>query len=170
MDREADQLEREVADLKAELAAEVERLRGRAGRARRAALRRRRSEPRWPRRAWARCACDAIGRRAGRRMHERIHRAEQNELAFQSYNQRRAAAERAGQTPSDDLSSSCASATTPRAGRRSSCDWESTSWRSASSTASWCRRATEDPAVEVVVEEHDGYPVVSKPSLRRRSG
>jgi hypothetical protein len=39
VDREADQLEREVADLKAELAAEVERFRGRAGRARRAALR-----------------------------------------------------------------------------------------------------------------------------------
>jgi hypothetical protein len=40
MDGDADQLEREVADRKAELTAEVERLRRRATRARRAATRR----------------------------------------------------------------------------------------------------------------------------------
>jgi hypothetical protein len=40
MDGDADQLEREVADRKAELAAEVDRLRTRATRARRSAARR----------------------------------------------------------------------------------------------------------------------------------
>jgi hypothetical protein len=39
MDGDADQLEREVADRKAELAAEVGRLRARAARARRSAVR-----------------------------------------------------------------------------------------------------------------------------------
>lgn len=99
---------------------------------------------------------------------ERIHRAEQNELAFQSYNERRVAAERAGQTPADDpVQFVC------------ECD-DPACWIAVELRLGEYRRAVEpadrflvapghqDPTVETVVEEHDGYLIVSKPSLRRR--
>jgi hypothetical protein len=103
-------------------------------------------------------------------MHERIHRAEQNELAFQSYNQRRAAAERAGQTPSDEPVQFVCECDDPAC-------WKAIELRLGEYELAvspvdrfLVSPGHQDPAVEVVVEEHDGYLVVSKPSLRRRSG
>jgi hypothetical protein len=101
-------------------------------------------------------------------MQERIHRAEQNELAFQSYNQRRSAAERAGQTPADEPVQFVCECDNPAC------------WKAIELRLGEYERAVspvdrflvapghQDLAVEIVVEEHDGYLVVSKPSLRRR--
>jgi hypothetical protein len=101
-------------------------------------------------------------------MEERIHRAEQNELAFQSYNERRSAAERAGQTPADEALQFVCECDNPAC------------WKPIELRLSEYERAVspvdrfivapghQDPAVEIVVEEHDAYLIVSKPSLRRR--
>jgi hypothetical protein len=98
----------------------------------------------------------------------RINRAEQNELAFQSYNDRRIAAERAGESTSDEpVQFVC------------ECD-DPGCWKAIELRLGDYERAAgpvdhflvtpghQDPAVEVVVEEHPGYLIVSKPSLRRR--
>jgi hypothetical protein len=100
---------------------------------------------------------------------ERIHRAKQNEPAFQSSNHRRSPAERAGQTPSEEpVQFVC------------ECD-DPACWKAIELRLGEYEQAVspvdrflvspghQDSAVEVVVEEHDGYVVVSKPGLRRRS-
>ncbi len=101
-------------------------------------------------------------------MRDRVHRAEQNELAFQSYNERRTAAEQAGETPPDEpVQFVC------------ECD-DPACWKAVELRLGEYERAVEpvdrflvapghqDLAVETVVEEHGGWVIVSKPSLRRR--
>ena len=101
-------------------------------------------------------------------MPERNQRAEQNELAFQSYNERRTAAERAGQTPADEPVQFVCECNNPacwKAIELRLSEYE----RAASPVDSFLvARGHQDPVVETVVEEHGGYVVVSKPSLRRR--
>jgi hypothetical protein len=99
---------------------------------------------------------------------DRVHRAEKNELAFQSYNERRTAAERAGETPPNG-----------RVQFVCECD-DPACWKAVELQLGAYERAVEpvdhflvapghqDPAVETVVEEHGGYVIDSKPSLRRR--
>ena len=98
----------------------------------------------------------------------RLDRAERNEQAFKSYNERRAAAEEAGDVPPDEpVPFAC------------ECD-DPACWKAVELQLGAYERAVEpvdhflvapghqDPAVETVVEEHGGYVIVSKPSLRRR--
>jgi hypothetical protein len=100
----------------------------------------------------------------------RIRRAEKNEQAFQSYNERRTDAERAGNTPADEPVQFVCECHDPGC------------WKAIDLRLGEYERAVEpvehflvapghqDPAVEVVVEEHPGYLIVAKPSLRRRPG
>jgi hypothetical protein len=98
----------------------------------------------------------------------RLERAEKNEQAFKDYNERRAAAEEAGDVPPDEpVPFAC------------ECDDPGCAKAIELSIAAYERAVRpvdrfvivpghEDPAVEVVVERHAGYYVVSKPDLRRR--
>jgi hypothetical protein len=98
----------------------------------------------------------------------RLSRADKNEQAFQRHNERRAAFEDAGGvSPDEPVPFVC------------ECDDPDCSRAIGMPLAEYERAVEpvdrfivapghEDPAVEVVVEEHDAYLVVSKPDLKRR--
>lgn len=98
----------------------------------------------------------------------RLERAEKNEQAFKDHNERRAAAEEAGNVPPDEpvpFACECDDPGCARAIELSIAEYE----RSVAPVDRFVViPGHEDPAVEVVVERHDGYTVVSKPDMRRR--
>ena len=99
----------------------------------------------------------------------RLDRAEKNEQAFKDYNERRAAAEEAGEVPPDEpvpFACECDDPGCAKAIVLSIAEYE----RAVRSVDRFVVvPGHEDPAVEEVVERHDGYYVGSKPDLPRRS-
>jgi hypothetical protein len=99
----------------------------------------------------------------------RLDRAEKNEQAFKDYNERRAAAEEAGEVPPDEpvpFACECDEPGCAKAVELPIAEYE----RAVGPVDRFVVvPGHEDPAVEVVVERHDAYYVVSKPDLKRRS-
>jgi hypothetical protein len=99
----------------------------------------------------------------------RLERAEKNEQAVKGYNERRAAAEEAGDVPLDEpvpFACECDHPGCAKAIELSIDDYE----RAVGPVDRFVVvPGHEDPEVEVVVERHTGYYVVSKPDLKRRT-
>lgn len=99
----------------------------------------------------------------------RLHRAEKNEQAFQAHNERRVAVEEAGDVPEDEpvpFVCECDNPSCAKAIEVSLGEYE----RAVGPVDRFLvAPGHDDPAVEVVVEEHDNYTIVSKPSLKRRA-
>jgi hypothetical protein len=99
----------------------------------------------------------------------RLHRAEKNEQAFKAHNERRAAAEEAGEVPEDEpvpFVCECDNPSCTKAIEVPLGEYE----RAVEPVDRFLvAPGHEDPAVEVVVEEHDNYIIVSKPDLKRRA-
>ena len=98
----------------------------------------------------------------------RLQRAEKNEQAFKDYNERRAAAEEAGHVPPDEpvpFACECDDPGCAKAIELSTEDYE----RAVAPVDRFVvMPGHEDPEVEIVVERHAAYYVVSKPDLKRR--
>ncbi len=98
----------------------------------------------------------------------RLSRAEANEQAFKAHNERRAAFEDAGGAPEDEpvpFVCECDDPACVRAVELPLAEYEQAVDRVDKFIVI---PGHEDPAVEVVVEEHESYLVVSKPDLKRR--
>ena len=100
----------------------------------------------------------------------RLKRAEKNEQAFKSYNERRAAAEEAGGVPGDDPVPFACECDDPACGKAIELSIDDYERAVAQVDRFVVVPGHEDPAVEEVVERHAGYYVVSKPDLKRRAG
>ncbi len=99
----------------------------------------------------------------------RLSRAEANEQAFKAHNERRAAFEDAGGAAADQpvpFVCECDDPGCVRAVELPLAEYEHAVERVDRFIVI---PGHEDPAVEVVVEEHEAYLVVSKPDLKRRS-
>jgi hypothetical protein len=99
--------------------------------------------------------------------HRGLGRAEKNELAFQQYNERRAAFETATGTWEDEpvpFVCECDDPDCVQAVELSPVDYERLT---EPGDRFIVKNGHEDPAVEVVVEEYRDFLVVSKPSLKR---
>ncbi len=97
----------------------------------------------------------------------RLARAEKNEEAFKGHNQRRAALEeQAGVWPDEPVPFAC-ECDDPACARAIEIGLDDYERAAGPADRFIVAPGHEDPAVEVVVEEHDGYLVVSKPDLKR---
>jgi hypothetical protein len=99
----------------------------------------------------------------------RLDRAERNEEAFKDYNERRAAAEEAGHVPLDEPVPFACECDDPACGRAVELSIENYERAVGPVDRFVVVPGHEDPEVEVVVERHSTYYVVSKPDLKRRS-
>ena len=99
--------------------------------------------------------------------HHRLSRADRNEQAFQAHNQRRVAFEEAGGVWEDEpvpFACECDDPGCTKGIELTIADYE----RAVAPESRFVvAPGHDDPAVEEVVEEHDGYSVVSKDDLRR---
>jgi hypothetical protein len=100
----------------------------------------------------------------------RLDRAERNEQAFKSYNERRAAAEEAGDVPPDEPVPFACECDDPACGRAIEIAVAEYEHAVAPVDRFVVVPGHEDPAVEVVVERSERYFIVSKPDLARRAG
>ena len=99
--------------------------------------------------------------------HQRLARAEKNEQAYKGHNERRAEMDEEGGVPPDEpvpFACECDDADCARAIELPLAEYERLS---APADQFVVAPGHEDPEVEVVVETHDAYLVVSKPDLRR---
>jgi hypothetical protein len=98
---------------------------------------------------------------------QRLARAEKNEQAYKDHNQRRAEMDEAGGVPVDEpvpFACECDDPACSRGIELTIADYE----RAAAPPDQFVVAAGhEDPQVEVVVEDHGSFVVVSKPDLRR---
>jgi hypothetical protein len=99
----------------------------------------------------------------------RLDRAEKNEQAFKSYNERRAAAEEAGDIPPDEPVPFACECDDPGCARAIELSIDAYERAVGPVDRFVVLPGHEDPEVEVVVERHAGYYVVSKPDLKRRA-
>ncbi|MEP6640379.1 MAG: hypothetical protein ABJB93_00590 [Gaiellales bacterium] len=100
----------------------------------------------------------------------RLARAERNEEAFKAHNERRAAFEDAGGVPKGEpvpFACECDDAACSRAIELPLGEYEQAVKPVDRFVVA---PGHEDLAVEVVVEEHESYVLVSKPDLKRRRG
>lgn len=100
----------------------------------------------------------------------RLRWAEENEQAFKAYNERRAAAEAAGEVPQDEPVPFACECDDPGCARAIEIPVAEYERAVAAVDRFVVLPGHEDADVEVVVERHAGYLVVSKPDLARRSG
>jgi hypothetical protein len=100
----------------------------------------------------------------------RLDRAERNEQAFKSYNERRAAAEEAGDVRPDEPVPFACECDDPACGRAIEIAVAEYEHAVAPVDRFVVVPGHEDPAVEVVVERNERYFIVSKPDLARRAG
>jgi hypothetical protein len=98
----------------------------------------------------------------------RLDRAEKNEQAFKGYNERRAAAE-AGDIPPDEPVPFACECDDPGCARAIELSIDAYERAVGPVDRFVVLPGHEDPEVEVVVERHAGYYVVSKPDLKRRA-
>jgi hypothetical protein len=99
--------------------------------------------------------------------HKRLARAEKNEQAYKHHNERRAEMDEEGGVPEDEpvpFICECDDPACSRAIELPLADYERLS---APPDQFVVAPGHEDPEVEVVVETHGSYLVVSKPDLRR---
>jgi hypothetical protein len=99
----------------------------------------------------------------------RLDRAERNEEAFKRYNERRAAAEEAGDVPSDERVPFACECDDPSCGRAIEITISEYERAVAAVDRFVVIPGHEDPEVEVVVERRERYLIVSKPDLARRA-
>jgi hypothetical protein len=100
----------------------------------------------------------------------RLGRAEKNEEAFKAHNERRAAFEDAGGVPADEPVPFTCECDDPACSRAVELPLGEYEQAVKPVDRFIVAPGHEDLAVEVVVEEHGSYIVVSKPDLRRRPG
>jgi len=100
----------------------------------------------------------------------RLERAERNEQAFKSHNERRAAAEEAGHVPPDEPVPFACECDDPSCGRAIEIAVAEYERAVAPVDRFVVIPGHEDPEVEVVIERHERYLIVSKPDLARRAG
>jgi hypothetical protein len=100
----------------------------------------------------------------------RLRWAELNEQKCKGYNERRAAAEEAGEVPPDEPVPFACECDDPGCARAIEIPLGEYERAVAAVDRFIVLPGHEDPEVEVVVERQDGYLVVSKPDLARRSG
>jgi hypothetical protein len=100
----------------------------------------------------------------------RLSRAEKNETAFQSHNERRVALEESGGVAPDEPVPFVCECDDPACSKAVELPLGEYERAVAPVDRFIVAPGHEDPAVEVVVEAHPGYTVVSKPSMRRRGG
>jgi hypothetical protein len=100
----------------------------------------------------------------------RLRWAELNEQKCKGYNERRAAAEEAGEVPPDEPVPFACECDDPGCARAIEIPLGAYERAVAAVERFIVLPGHEDPEVEVVVERQDGYLVVSKPDLARRSG
>lgn len=101
---------------------------------------------------------------------ERLARAEKNEQAYKDHNERRAEMDEKGGVPEDEpvpFACECDDPACSRAVELPLADYERIS---APADQFVVAPGHEDPEVEVVVETHGSYLVVSKPDLQRPGG
>jgi hypothetical protein len=98
---------------------------------------------------------------------QRLSRAEKNEQAYKDHNERRAEMDEEGGVPLDEpvpFACECDDPHCSRAVELSLADYE----RASAPTDQFVvAPGHEDPEVEVVIQTHSSYLVVSKPDLRR---
>jgi hypothetical protein len=99
----------------------------------------------------------------------RLDRAERNEQAFKGYNERRAAAEEAGDVPPDERVPFACECDDPGCGRAIEITVSEYERAVAAVDRFVVIPGHEDPEVEVVVERRERYLIVSKPDLARRA-
>jgi hypothetical protein len=100
----------------------------------------------------------------------RLTRAERNEEAFKAHNERRAAFEDAGGVPKDEPLPFACECDDPACSRAIELPLGEYEQAVKPVDRFVVAPGHEDPAVEVVVEEHGSYILVSKPDLKRRPG
>jgi hypothetical protein len=98
----------------------------------------------------------------------RLSRAEKNEQAFKEHNERRARLEEEGGIPEDEPVPFACECDDPSCARALELPLGEYEAAVRSPDRFVVLPGHEDPAVERVVEEHDGFLVVSKPDLARR--
>jgi hypothetical protein len=97
----------------------------------------------------------------------RLLRAEKNEQAYKSHNERRAEMDEEGGVPDDEPVPFACECDDPDCSRAVELPLGEYERASAPADQFVVAPGHEDPAVEVVVETHESYLVVSKPDLRR---
>ena len=100
----------------------------------------------------------------------RLARAERNEEAFKVHNERRAAFEDAGGVPKDEPVPFACECDDPACSRAIELPLGAYEEAVKPVDRFVVAPGHEDLAVEVVVEEHGSYVLVSKPDLKRRRG
>jgi hypothetical protein len=100
----------------------------------------------------------------------RLTRAERNEEAFKAHNERRAAFEDSGGVPKDEPLPFACECDDPACSRAIELPLGEYEQAVKPVDRFVVAPGHEDPAVEVVVEEHGSYILVSKPDLKRRPG
>ena len=100
----------------------------------------------------------------------RLTRAERNEEAFKAHNERRAAFEDAAGVPKDEPLPFACECDDPACSRAIELPFGEYEQAVKPVDRFVVAPGHEDPAVEVVVEEHGSYILVSKPDLKRRPG
>jgi hypothetical protein len=100
----------------------------------------------------------------------RLARAERNEEAFKAHNERRAAFEDAGGVPKDEPVPFACECDDPACSRAIELPLGEYEQAVKPVDRFVVAPGHEDPAVEVVVQEHESYILVSKPDLKRHPG
>jgi hypothetical protein len=100
----------------------------------------------------------------------RLARAERNEKAFKAHNERRAAFDDAGGVPKDEPVPFACECDDPACSRAIELPLGEYEQAVKPVDRFVVAPGHEDLAVEVVVEEHESYVLVSKPDLKRRRG
>jgi hypothetical protein len=98
---------------------------------------------------------------------QRLARAEKNEQAYKGHNERRVAMEEDAGVPDDEQVPFACECDDPGCSRGIGLTIREYERAAAPRDQFVVAPGHEDPEVEVVVEEHDSFLVVSKPDLRR---